>query len=156
LNGLRVGIAWQGNPKHQGDRQRSIRLEQFEPLAGIDRVHLVSLQQGDGAEQIATLRGRFPIYDPGPMQDFLEIAALMHSLDLIITIDTSIAHLAGALGLPTWVLLPAVPDWRWLLDRDDNPWYPTTRLFRQQRPGEWIPTIQRVAEELKQRADQRH
>jgi len=150
LKGFRVGIAWQGNPKHKGDRHRSMPLAQFEALARIEGVQLISLQQGFGSEQIAQLNDRFAVYDPGVLVDFMDSAALMSNLDLIVTVDTAIAHLAGALGLPTWVALPRVPDWRWLLNRDDSPWYPTLRLFRQEQSGEWAPTLARIAANLKQ------
>ena len=149
--GFRVGIAWQGNPKHKGDRQRSVPLEQFEPLARMDGVRFVSLQQGFGVEQIAAQAGRFQVHDPGDLPDFLETAALMRCLDLVVTVDSAIAHVAGALGVPAWVMLPRVPDWRWLLDREDTPWYPSVRLFRQERMGEWSPVFATIAECLRER-----
>jgi cytochrome c-type biogenesis protein CcmH/NrfG len=151
LKGFRVGIAWQGNPKHKGDRQRSVPLSQFEPLACVDGVQLVSLQQGAGVEQIGENRNRFTIFDPGALADFMETAALMQNLHLVVTIDSAIAHLAGALAVPVWVALPAVPDWRWLLDRPDSPWYPTTRLFRQARANDWTQCFAQIAEEMKAR-----
>ena len=149
--GFRVGIAWQGNPKHKGDRQRSVPLEQFEPLAQMEGVRLVSLQQGFGVEQIAARAGRLQVHDPGDLPDFLETAALMRCLDLVVTVDSAIAHVAGALGVPAWVMLPRVPDWRWLLDREDTPWYPSVRLFRQERMGEWSPVFATIAECLRER-----
>lgn len=141
-NRLRVGIAWQGNPDHQADAFRSVPLALFEPLAEIPRVELVSLQAGFGSEQISQWRGSQPLSIPGHNLDqssgaFMDTAAIMHHLDLVITTDTSIAHLAGALGRPTWLALGYIPDWRWLLHRADSPWYPTMRLFRQPRMGDW-------------------
>jgi tetratricopeptide (TPR) repeat protein len=149
LDGFKVGIAWQGNPKHKGDRQRSVKLAQFEPLSRIDGVRLVSLQQGFGVEQIAQAGGNVQIYDPGPLGDFLESAAVIRNLDLVITVDSAIAHLAGALGVATWVALPRAPDWRWMLGREDSPWYPSMRLFRQERAGEWEPMFAKIVHSIK-------
>jgi tetratricopeptide (TPR) repeat protein len=154
IKAFKVGIAWQGNSQYKGDRQRSIPLAQFTPLAWLDGVRLISLQKVAGVEQIAPLADRLPILDLGDRLDeasgpFMDTAAVMKNLDLIITSDTAVAHLAGALGVPTWVALPAVPDWRWLLDREDSPWYPTMRLFRQKERGNWEEVFQRIARELK-------
>ena len=133
---LRVGIVWQGNPGHKGDRRRSVRLEQFAALAELPGVSLVSLQKGQGREQLEKLPGL--ALDLGPeLTDLADTAAVIRSLDLIISVDTVVAHLAGALAAPVWVVLPKVPDWRWLLQRDDSPWYPTMRLFRQAERGQW-------------------
>jgi hypothetical protein len=148
VDGFRVGIAWQGNPKHKGDRQRSIPLQQFEPLAKVQGVNFISVQQGFGLEQMQSIGNRLSVYNPGPMRDFMETAALMQNLHLVITVDSAIAHLAGALGLPVWVALPMVPDWRWLLNRQDSPWYPTIRLFRQFRPNQWPDCFSRIAAAL--------
>jgi tetratricopeptide (TPR) repeat protein len=149
LSGFRIGIAWQGDPKNTKDRQRSILLTQFESLAKIDDVCLVSLQKGPGAGQLLDLAGRFAVRDLGDRLDaeaaFIDTAAVMMSLDLIVTVDTAVAHLAGALGVPVWLALPLVPDWRWLLEREDSPWYPTMRLFRQRRPGDWSEVFERIA-----------
>ncbi len=142
---LRIGITWQGNPKHGGDRQRSFPLACFEPLGRIDGVRLFSLQKGPGSEQLAQLAGRFSVIDLGPRLDsFADTAAVMKNLDLIVTADTSPAHVAGALGVPVWVGLPLVPDWRWLLSREDSPWYPTMRLFRQTQAGDWHGVFERM------------
>ncbi len=156
---LRVGIAWQGSPTYQGDRQRSIPLAHFAPLA-TGGVELVSLQKGFGAEQIAALDGTFPVRELGEAFDeqhgpFMDTAAVMKNLDLVITSDTAVAHLAGALGVPVWVALPAVPDWRWLQDREDSPWYASMRLFRQQCPGDWPEVFERLAAALKKHIAQR-
>jgi tetratricopeptide (TPR) repeat protein len=154
--GLKIGIAWQGNPKFRLDKIRSIPLAQFAPLADVPGVHLLSLQKGFGREQLAAPERRFPVTDLGGQLDettgaFMDTAAVMKNLDLIITSDTSMAHLAGALGVPVWLALNAVPDWRWLLNRDDCPWYPTMRLFRQTRPGHWENVFHRMAEVLRER-----
>lgn len=154
--GFRVGIAWQGNPDFQLDRLRSIPLQDFEPLAQVPGVRLLSLQKHNGAGQIDALSPRFEVLRFDDHLDvahgtFMDTAALMKCLDLVITSDTSIAHLAGALAVPTWVVLPQAPDWRWLLHRQDSPWYPTMRLFRQTRMGQWSDVIQIVAAELAQR-----
>ncbi len=141
-----VGIAWQGNPQFRGDRHRSFRLALFEPLARIDGVRLFSLQKGFGADQIAEIDGRFAVSDVGSrFSDFMDTAGVMSNLDLVITSDSSLAHLAGALGVPTWVAIPVAPDWRWQTDREDNPWYPTMRLFRQKEWGDWDAVFARMA-----------
>jgi tetratricopeptide (TPR) repeat protein len=150
--GFKAGIAWKGNSKHAMDRQRSMPLAQFAPLA-LDGVHLLSLQKGEGTEQLAGIAGRFTVTDLSPRLDvhtgaFMDTAAVMKNLDLVITTDTAIAHLAGGLGVPVWVALPFVPDWRWLLDRADSPWYPTMRLFRQTVPGKWEDVFARMSAEL--------
>jgi tetratricopeptide (TPR) repeat protein len=154
LGGLKVGIAWQGNPAFRGDRQRSVPLAHFAPLAAVEGVRLLGLQKGPGQEQLAGLAGRFPVLDLGPELDaaagpFVDTAAVMKNLDLVISSDTAVPHLAGALGVPVWVALPSVPDWRWLLGREDCPWYPTMRLFRQARPDDWGEVFARLAAELK-------
>jgi hypothetical protein len=154
--GFKVGIVWQGNPQFRFDRLRSIPLAQFAPLARVPGVHLLSLQKGAGRDQLPALRGYFPVIDLGPQLNettgpFLDTAAVMKNLDLVITSDTSAAHLAGALGVPVWVALHDVPDWRWLLEREDSPWYPTMRLFRQTRPGQWEDVFDRIAEALRRR-----
>jgi hypothetical protein len=152
--GLRVGIAWQGNIAHKLDRYRSVPLIMFEPLARIEGVRLMSLQKGPGAEQVAGVADRFPISNVGSglPDDFAETAGVLKNLDLVITVDTALAHLAGALGVPTWVVLPFVPDWRWQLEREDSPWYPTLRLFRQRQPGAWGEVFERLTAALQTRA----
>ncbi len=158
--GLKVGIAWQGNAQFRGDRFRSVRLEQFLPFAPVHGITLISLQKGYGSEQVGELKGRLDVVDLAPQLDnqrgaFVDTAAVMVNLDLVITTDTAAAHLAGALGVPVWVALAHVPEWRWLLARDDSPWYPSMRLFRQTSPGEWPGVFQRMAEELEQLAANR-
>jgi hypothetical protein len=138
MGGFKIGIAWHGSLKNRNDRSRSIPLGCFEPLARCSGVRLLSLQKAAGVEQLQALAGRFPVMELGSrLDDFMDAAAVMMNLDLVVTCDTAIAHLAGALGVPVWVALPLVPDWRWLLDRSDSPWYPTMRLFRQKRLGDW-------------------
>jgi hypothetical protein len=154
--GFKIGIAWQGNPKFRLDRVRSIPLAEFEPLADVPGVHLLCLQKGLGREQLAAPQRRFPVTDLSGQLDestgaFVDTAAVMKNLDLVITSDTSIAHLAGVLGVPVWVALHDVPDWRWLLNRDDSPWYPTMRLFRQSSLGQWEDVFHRIAKALRER-----
>ncbi len=152
---FKVGIVWQGRPHLINAAQRSISLAEFAPLAAVPGVHLISLQKGHGRQQLETLQGRFPIIDFGDRMDeesgpFMDTAAILQNLDLAIVPDTSIAHLAGALGIKVWIALPSTPDWRWLLDRSDSPWYPTARLFRQQRAGDWTSVFAQMATELRQ------
>jgi tetratricopeptide (TPR) repeat protein len=150
--GFKIGIAWQGNPKYRLDRVRSVPLAQFAPLARVPGVHLLSLQKNVGREQLAARERRFPVTDlSGQLEDFVDTAAVMKNLDLVITSDTSIAHLAGALGVPVWVALHEFSDWRWLQNRDDCPWYPTMRLCRQARLGQWEDVFHRIAEALRER-----
>ncbi len=141
---LKVGIAWQGSPSQLFDRARSIPLAQFAALAGLDGVRLYSLQMGPGREQLSSWDATRPIVDLGDrLGDFNNTAAIMCNLDLVITCDSSPAHLAGALGLPVRVALPLCADWRWLLERADSPWYPTMRLFRQTAPGNGTASFRR-------------
>jgi Flp pilus assembly protein TadD len=151
---FKVGIAWQGNPDFPGDAMRSMPLAHFAPLARIPGVHLISLQKGRGQEQIKVVTRRFAVTDLGGRFDeaagpFMDTAAVMKNLDLIITSDSAIAHLAGALGARVWVALAIGPDWRWLVDREDSPWYPTMRLFRQRRAHDWDEVFERIAAELR-------
>jgi len=142
--GSRIGITWAGNPAHNNDCNRSIGLATMLPLLGVD-ASFVSLQKELRPGDEALLRDRGDIVHLGDLlADFTDTAALVMSLDLVITADTSLAHLAGALGKPVWILLPFTPDWRWLLDRDTSPWYPSARLFRQTRPEDWDEVIARV------------
>lgn len=140
--GLRVGLAWAGNPSHSRDRQRSITPGLLAPVLNIAGATFYSLQMGQPAPEGATDL-------TSGIADFADTAALMAQLDLIITVDTAAAHLVGALGRPVWTLLPFVPDWRWGLESETTPWYPTMRLFRQKTAGDWGEVIGRVAAELR-------
>ena len=146
---FKVGIVWAGNPEHKNDRNRSCTPDHFLPLAGIQGVRLYSLQKEIAAEEMASKRVSFAHSLGEHLDDFANTAAVLQNLDLLITVDTSVAHLAGAMGKPVWLLLPFAPDWRWLLNREDTPWYPTMRLFRQERPGSWDSVIKCVAKEMR-------
>ena len=144
----RIGIAWAGNAKHIRDRERSIDLRNLLPLQDVDAT-FVSLQKEIRASDMARLEESADIIDFGhELENFSDTAALISHLDLVISVDTAVAHLAGALGKPVWILLTHVPDWRWLLDRDDSPWYPTARLFRQGETREWDSVVARVRDAL--------
>ncbi len=156
FSGFRVGIAWQGNPQVPRDHLRSIPLIHFAPLARVEGVCLFSLQKGPGTKQLLAIRDQFTVIDLGNRLDensgaFMDTAALMRNVDLVITSDTAIAHLAGALGVPVWVALPYVGEWRWLLQREDSPWYSSMRLFRQPEPADWDGVFDRMAQELTKR-----
>jgi tetratricopeptide (TPR) repeat protein len=164
LPGLKVGLNWQGHAgaeKQLWVRGRSFSLECLAPLARVSGVSLVSLQKGEAAAQRAQVEfggALAQLTDPldtGP-DAMLETAALMKALDLVITSDTAVAHLAGALGVPVWVVLKAVPDWRWMLERSDSPWYPTMRLYRQRVAGDWHEVLERVAGDVAALIDSRH
>jgi tetratricopeptide (TPR) repeat protein len=155
IDGFKIGITWQGNPHHRWDHYRSFPLREFAPLARLPGVRLISLQKGTGTEQLHAPDLGFQITELDSEQDasrvsFMDSAAIMKNLDLVIAVDSSLAHLAGALAVPVWVPLPAVPDWRWMFGREDSPWYPTMRLFRQRKLGSWKPVFQRMARELKE------
>ena len=155
-HGFRIGIAWHAAPGAGHAAERSIPLTQFAPLARLPGVRLISLQKHVGLDQLATLPDDLKIEMPGEGFDdgpdaFIDTAAVMASLDLVVAADTVIVHLAGALARPVWVALPHVPDWRWMLDRDDYPWYPTARLFRQKQLGDWEGVFAAMVGELKLR-----
>jgi hypothetical protein len=146
----KIGISWAGNPNYRADHERSIHLETFLPLLKIPRIHWISLQKGQAAIQIPQLPPEIPLYDGSSSDlDLADSAALVANLDLILTTDTAIAHLAGALGKPLWLLLPWQSDWRWMQQTLTTPWYPTARLFRQSSPGDWPELLLRVAAELR-------
>jgi tetratricopeptide (TPR) repeat protein len=147
--GFNVGIVWQGNPGFAGDRGRSMSLSQFAPLAKVPGVWLYSLQVGEGSKQLAT--AELPVTDLGSRFDpasLADLAGVLVNLDLLVSVDTAPVHLAGALGVPVWVALPVVADWRWLLDRTESPWYPTMRLFRQRQASNWSSVFEEMAIEL--------
>ena len=144
-----VALAWAGRPQHLEDLNRSISLAQLAPLAGMPGVAFFSLQVGAAAAEAATPPPGMELYDPtAKIKDFADTAALASFMDLVISVDAPLSHLAGGMGLPTWVLVPYAAHWRHHLGRDDNPWYPTLRLFRQLRDGDWASTIERMAAEL--------
>jgi ADP-heptose:LPS heptosyltransferase len=141
----RIGLAWSGSPTHKNDHNRSIALNSL--LAALDGIDasFISLQREVRAAEVAILTDRSNVVRLGEeLNDFSDTAALISDLDLIISVDTAVAHLAGALAKPVWVLLPYYPDWRWLLERDDSPWYPTARLFRQDETRGWDSVLGRL------------
>jgi hypothetical protein len=142
--GRRIGLVWGGNPQHKNDRNRSCPLILLKPLLDLPGISWFSLQKGESAKQLAALEGN-GIIDLGPdLNSYADTAAALGGLDLLITVDTSVAHVAGAVGCPAWVLIPYAPDWRWLLDREDSPWYPTLRLFRQDATTRWHGVRERL------------
>ncbi len=151
---LKIGIAWAGNPNFDGDRDRSILLKNILPITQIDGIKYFNLQKDlrDGDDELLNANPYIVRIDK-EINDFEDTAAIIMSLDLVISSDTSIVNLAGALGRPVWVLLPFRSDWRWLLDRDDTPWYPTARLFRQANVGDWTTVLDDVGAALKQLLD---
>ena len=151
---LRVGISWQGNPAFRYDQFRSIPLRHFAPLGGLEGVRLFSLQRERGSEQLPEFARQCEVVDLGGRVDeangtYVDRAAMIMNLDLVITSDTGLAHLAGGLGAPTWVALSALADWRWLEKREDSPWYPSARLFRRSRAGGWGALFEQIAEALR-------
>jgi len=148
-NRLRVGLVWAGKSKHKEDRKRSCALEAFASLASVPGVTFYSLQKGDAAKEGRRPPEGMTLIDLDmELDDFADSAALVSVLDLVVSVDTAIAHLAGAMARPVWILLPFIPDWRWLMEREDSPWYPTMRLFRQPKPGAWDAVIEQVTHEL--------
>jgi tetratricopeptide (TPR) repeat protein/glycosyltransferase involved in cell wall biosynthesis len=146
---FKIGIVWGGNPVHTGDSSRSCRLENFKTLLSVPNIKFYSLQKGSPLEQLENCS--FPVTVLNEYIDtFMDTAAAIENLDLVITIDTSVAHLAGAMGKKTWLLLPFFPDWRWMLDRKDSPWYPTMKLFRQSEEGNWKSVLKEVETELRE------
>ncbi|MDH5571342.1 MAG: tetratricopeptide repeat protein [Gammaproteobacteria bacterium] len=154
--GFKVGLVWAGNPEHGNDRFRSISLKSLSGLFNIAGVSVYSLQKGPGAEQLKEFAEDIrPVDMTEQLNDLTDTAALIASLDLVISVDTCVAHLAGAMGCPVWILVPANPDWRWLLEREDSPWYPSMRLYRQITLGDWGPVIQRISHDLQNRVTNR-
>jgi tetratricopeptide (TPR) repeat protein/ADP-heptose:LPS heptosyltransferase len=145
--GLKVGIVWAGNPSHKNNRYRSCGLTVLRSLLTLPQVRFYSLQKGEAVSELQ--QAGLPVVDlSGQLQDFADTAAAIAQLDLVISVDTAVAHLAGALGKPVWLLLGFAPDWRWMLEREDSPWYPTMRLFRQPQLGDWESVVLRVRQEL--------
>ena len=153
LPGVRIGICWQGSLEQQGDRIRSVPLSRFAALGKVPGVTLCSIQKNHGSEQLWDERPEsVQIHDFGSRTaaSFADTAALVQALDLVVSIDSAVVHVAGAFAVPVWVLLPAASDWRWLLDREDSPWYPTMRLFRQPKPGDWDTVFAQIMKALQQ------
>jgi tetratricopeptide (TPR) repeat protein len=149
FKGVRVGLAWAGDPHHKDDVNRSITLHRMAALLAVPRIQFVSLQRTLRDDEMDILENDSRIIHIGEdLHDFDDTAAVLSMMHLVISVDTAVAHLAGAMGKSVWILLPAAPDWRWMLDRIQNPWYPTGRLFRQARAGDWDSTIERVRHEL--------
>jgi len=145
----RIALVWAGRPTHKNDRKRTLKLAQFAPLFARDDIVILTVQKGDQISQVGGYYGRAPLVNLGPeIRDFLDTLAILKSVDRLVTIDTSVAHVAGAAGVPASLVLPHAPDWRWLLNRDDTPWYPSVKLFRQQKAYDWSGVIERVAAEL--------
>jgi tetratricopeptide (TPR) repeat protein len=146
---LNVGITWAGSPAHRKDRTRSCFVQHFGPLAYLAGVRLFALQKGPAARQLQDIPEQTHILNlADECEDFADTAAVIQNLDLVISVDTAVLHLAAAMAKPVWALLPYVPDWRWMLHRRDSPWYPTMRLFRQPRPGDWSGVFCAVREQL--------
>lgn len=156
-NRLRVGFVWGGNPEHGNDRRRSIPLEKMLPLFNTPGIDFFSLQKGKPTPDLKKLPRDLPVFDIGLYcNDFADTAAAIANMDLVISVDTSVVHLAGALGAPTWIMLAHTPDWRWLMDREDTPWYPSMRLFRQPAARDWERVIERIQTEISLLRDQKN
>jgi hypothetical protein len=146
-----VGIAWAGNPANPDDALRSTRLVDWAPVFGVPGVTFYGLQVGTNPASKQLAEAGAPVHDLGPeLRDWGATAAALTDLDLVIAVDCSVAHLAGALGRPVWICLPAAPEWRWMLERTDTPWYGSARLFRQPRVGDWASVFEKVATQLRQ------
>ena len=155
-NRLKVGLVWSGSVTFKNNRNRAATLEHFLTLLDVPGICLISLQKGPPIQELRACGCRSLILDADPLlQDFADTAALIQELDLVIMTDSSVAHLTGALGMPIWVLLCFAADWRWLRDRDDSPWYPSMRLFRQRTPGQWDDVFARVKTELRKLVERR-
>jgi FKBP-type peptidyl-prolyl cis-trans isomerase 2 len=146
---LRVGLIWSGDSRFKNDHSRSCSLETFSPLAYSEDIAFYSLQMGESSVQAENPPAGMKLIDyTGEIHNFSDTAAIIENLDLVISVDTAVAHLSGALGKPVWILLPFVPDWRWMVDKEDSPWYPTMRLFRQSAAGEWEGVVNRIKKAL--------
>jgi hypothetical protein len=146
---LKVGINWAGNPQFKAEGRRSMPLGSLAPLGRVDGVTLISLRKNSGQSAAEALPSGMELVDwTAELKDFGDTAALIENLDLVISTDTSVPHLAGAMGRPVWVLLSTMCDWRWLVGRSDSPWYPTMRLFRQEVLGDWSVPVEQAGVEL--------
>jgi tetratricopeptide (TPR) repeat protein len=156
-NGFKIGINWQGNPKAKVDLGRSIPLRAFYPISQVPGARLISLQKNVGLEQLSDIPSDMTVetFEGSGTDGFIDTSAIMRNMDLIISADTSIAHLAGALAIPVWIVVKRIPDWRWMLEREDSPWFPTLRLFRQSVNGVWLDVFEKIAIELTTRISQK-
>jgi len=145
----RIALVWAGRPTHKNDRKRSMKLAQFAPLFAREDLAILTVQKGEQIAQVGSYFGPAPLINLGPdIADFGDTMAILRHVELLVTIDTSVAHIAGAMGVPTALVLPHAPDWRWLLNRDDTPWYRSIKLYRQTRPYDWSGVVERVAASL--------
>ncbi len=150
IGGVKIGIAWAGNPDHRNDHNRSCMLSEFQQLADLPGVSLIGLQKDKYEKWTDIDPGSVLAFDAGDdLHDFADTAAAIENLDLVICVDTALVHLAGGMGKEVWVLVPFFPDWRWMLDRSDSPWYPTMRLFRQEKINAWSPVFRKMMKRLK-------
>jgi len=148
-NKRRIALVWAGRPTHKNDKKRTLKLAQFAPLLARDDIAVITVQKGEQIAQAGSYYGRAPLINLGPdIADFADTMAILKNVERLVTIDTSVAHIAGASGVPASLVLPYAPDWRWLLNRDDTPWYNSITLFRQERPYDWSGVIERVAASL--------
>ena len=148
-SGLKIGITWARNPRNEHDHYQTFALGAYKSLCRTEGIGWYSLQQGGAAGQVKHPPEGMRLFDyTEEIRDLMEMAALIENLDLVISVDTSAAHLAGALGKPVWTILPFSPEWRWMLEREDSPWYPTMRLFRQPETEDWVPVMEKVGEAL--------
>ena len=144
----RVGLAWAGNSNHTNDKRRSIALSKLKPILALDyEFHSLQKDMPDTDQGYFAELANIKCWQHD-LKNFADTAALISNMDLVICIDSAVAHLAGALGYPTWLMLPYAPDFRWMLELDDSPWYPSMRIFRQQQADDWDEVVQRVVEEL--------
>ena len=149
LKGKKIGLSWAGNPLHKQDQQRSLSFKDMKPLLKLENISFVSLQKPNASFQEKTV-GFDNFYDwSADLHDFADTAALISCLDLVISVDTAVAHLSGALGKTTWTLLPFIPEWRWMRDTENSPWYPSMRLIRQEKWGKWSAVITQIVNELR-------
>jgi ADP-heptose:LPS heptosyltransferase len=149
-----VGISWRGGSNPDAILRRSIELEQWSRLFSVSGVYFINLQYGDRAQELQKAQETFEVVihdweDADPLKDLDWFAAQIAALDLVISVDNATVHMTGALGKPVWTLLPFIPEWRWMLNREDSPWYPTMRLFRQPAPGDWESVMKKVADDLR-------
>jgi hypothetical protein len=149
--GRRVGLVWRGGKTHRNDRHRSMELKTLMPLAAVGNVQWISLQKDSAAEEISQVAPQLKLLDlTNEIRDFADTAAIIENLDLVIGVDTSVVHLGAALGKPVWTILPFIAEWRWLRGRADSPWYPTMRLFRQTKAGDWSDPVNQIVAALQQ------